>query len=337
MNIQKHRLIILVVLLMSIFLTQCNGEENQEVSEQDNIFKVGLLSPGPAQDQGWNQLAYDSIMLIKQEMGAEVSYVEISDSPADIEKAFRDYAEQGYDMIIGHSFSHQDYAEIVAKEYPNVVFLTSGGEKFGENFAPVVFKENEVAYLMGIIAAYMTETGKAISLGGEEIPAIALPQEGFCAGFMTVEGNECSTTYLNSWEDITTGKEATLAGVAAGADVCCPNANIAGQGCFQVAQEAGLWAFGTNYDQSDLAPDVIVASTVFDYPKAYLAIAKEIQAGTFRANRVIGVGLETDGAAYVAFNKELKDKIPAEALQKYEEAMKLILSGELEVPGKMIP
>jgi basic membrane lipoprotein Med (substrate-binding protein (PBP1-ABC) superfamily) len=338
MKNRKFKWIVLLLMISSLFLTQCSGgEEVVTTTDKDDVFKVGLLSPGPAQDQGWNQLAYDSIMLIKQEMGAEVSYVEISDSPADIEKAFRDYAEQGYDMIIGHSFAHQDYAEIVAKDYPNVVFLTSGGEKFGENFAPVVFKENEVAYLMGIIAGHMTETGKAISIGGEEIPAIALPQEGFCAGFMTVEGNDCSTTYINSWEDITTGKEATLAGVAAGADVCCPNANLAGQGCFQVAQEEGLWAFGTNYDQRELAPDVIVASTVFDYPKAYLAIAKEIQAGTFKANRIIGVGLETEGAAYVAFNPDLKGKIPAEAMQKYEEALKLILSGDLDVPGKMIP
>jgi len=46
-------------------------------------FKVGLLSPGPAQDKGWNQLAYDGLMAIKSQLGADVSYVEVADSPSE--------------------------------------------------------------------------------------------------------------------------------------------------------------------------------------------------------------------------------------------------------------
>jgi len=329
-------------ILASLLTTQCAPKATEaapaaEEPAAKEVFKVGLLSPGPVHDQGWNELAYNSIMLIEKELGAEVSYVEIEETPTVVEKAFRDYAEQGYDMIIGHSFSFQDAAEIVAKDYPDVVFLTSGGEKKGPNFAPVVFKENEVAYLMGIIGAYMTKSGKALAIGGEEIPAITNPQGGFKAGFETVAGNSCEMTYINSWDDIGAGKEAALAGIAAGVDVVVPNANIAGQGAFQAATESGIWAFGTNMDQSDLAPDTIIASTVYDYPQAYLAIAKEIQAGTFKGDRIIGIGPETEGAAYVAFNPKLKDKIPAEAMTKYEDARKAILSGEIKVPYNMIP
>ncbi len=332
----KKSLFVVVSLVVVLALLGV-GCAPKEKATESKVFKVGLLSPGPVHDQGWNELAYNSIKLIEKEMGAQVSYVEIEETPSVVEKAFRDYAEQGYNMIIGHSFSFQDAAETVAKDYPNTVFLTSGGEKVGPNLAPVVFKENEVAYLMGIIGAYMTKTGKAIAIGGEEIPAISNPQTGFCAGFETVSGNSCQMTYINSWDDIGAGKEAAVAAIAAGADVVVPNANIAGQGAFQAAQEAGVWAFGTNMDQHDLAPETIIASTVYDYPQAYLAIAKEIQAGTFVGNKVIGIGPETEGAAYVAFNPDLQSKIPAEAMTKYEEAKEKILAGELEVPGNMIP
>ncbi len=324
-----------LLLLTAILLAGCAPAAAP--TQAPKTLKVGLLSPGPVHDGGWNELAYESIKLIEKELGAKVSYVEISDSPSDIEKAFRDYASQGYDMIIGHSYVHQDAAEIVAKDYPKVVFLTSGGEKVGANYAPVIFKENEVMYLLGIIAAHMTKTGKAIGVGGEEIPAISLPSDGFKAGFETVSGNQYTITYINSWEDIVVGKEAALAGIAAGADIVIPNANIAGQGAFQAAEEKGIWAFGTNTDQSSLSPKTILASTVFNYAQAYLDIAKSIQSGTFKGNHVFAVGLDNAQAAYVAYNPALKDKIPADVLKMVETTRQDIVSGKLVVPGNMIP
>ncbi len=329
--------VLLVFVLLSLVLAGCAAPAAPPTVKPAKVLKVGLLSPGPVHDGGWNELAYQSIKLIEKELGAKVSYVEISDSPSDIEKAFRDYASQGYDMIIGHSYVHQDAAEIVAKDYPNIVFLTSGGEKKGPNYGPVVFKENEVMYLLGIIAAHMTKTGKAIGIGGEEIPAISLPSDGFKAGFETVKGNQYTITYINSWDDITVGKEAALAGIAAGADIVVPNANIAGQGVFQAAEEKGVWAFGTNTDQSGLSPKTILASTVFDYAQEYLGIAKTIENGTFKGNQVFAVGLDNPQAAYVAYNPALKDKIPADVVKLVETTRQDIVSGKIVVPGNMIP
>jgi basic membrane protein A and related proteins len=333
---QQSRFGITLMLLVAVLLAGCAGPAATP-TQPAKILKVGLLSPGTVHDGGWNELAYQSIKLIEKELGAKVSYVEISDSPSDIEKAFRDYANQGYDMIIGHSYVHQDAAEIVAKEYPKTVFLTSGGEKVGPNYAPVIFKENEVMYLLGVVAAHMTKTGKAVGIGGEEFPAISLPSDGFKAGFESVKGNQYTITYINSWDDITVGKEATLAGVAAGADIVVPNANIAGQGAFQAAEEKGIWAFGTNTDQSSLSPKTILASTVFNYAEEYLEIAKTIQDGSFKGGHVFAVGLDNPKAAYVAFNPTLKDKIPADVLTLVETTRQDIVSGKIVVPGNMIP
>src|SRR5450759_3541036 len=70
-------------------------------------FKVGLLSPGPVHDQGWDQTAYDAFVRIQDELGAQMSYVELADDPAAFQKAFRDYASQGYNMVLGHGFQFQ--------------------------------------------------------------------------------------------------------------------------------------------------------------------------------------------------------------------------------------
>ncbi|NMC80866.1 MAG: BMP family ABC transporter substrate-binding protein, partial [Chloroflexi bacterium] len=83
-------------------LTACGGAPQAQSSEapaaEQKPFKVGLLSPGPVNDQGWNQTAYDALKRMETELGAEISYVELADSPSDFEKAFRDYASQGYQM-----------------------------------------------------------------------------------------------------------------------------------------------------------------------------------------------------------------------------------------------
>jgi len=335
----KNKRFVLIVatlfVLASVLTAQCTPKPEATTAPptEEKVFKVGLLSPGPVHDQGWNQLAYDSLMKIKDTLGAEVSYVELADSPADFEKAFTDFASQGYDLVIGHGFQFQDSAEVVSKKFPETIFLTSGGTKYGPNFAPVNFREEQVYYLAGLIGASMTKTGKAAGVGGEEIPAITMTFNGFKAGFETKSGNSFTTTYINSWTNINAGKEAAMAAFAGGADIVIPNANLAGQGVFKAAEENDKWAFGTNSDQNNLSPDHILASVVLDYPEAYLAIAKTVKDGTFTGNKPLWVGLENEKAEYLVYNPKLESKIPAEVKAQVEEARKKIISGEIVVTG----
>jgi len=294
---------------------------------------VGLLSPGPAQDKGWNQLAYDGLMAIKNDLGAEVSYVEVADSPSEFEKAFTDYASQGYDLVIGHGYQFQDAAAKVAAQFPKTVFITSGGTNVAPNLAPIVMRHEEAMYLLGVIAAHMTKTGKAVGIGGQDMPAISGTYQGFGAGFETVPGHEFSVTYINSWTDIGAAKEATLAAYAAGADIVLPNANIAGQGVFQAAEESGNWTFGTNADQSALAPDRILANSILDYTKAFLAIAVAVRDGKFVGNQPVSFGLKDSEVIYITYNPATQDKIPADVKAMVEAAKAKIISGEIKVPG----
>ena len=72
--------------------------------EQANAgFRVALLSPGPISDAGWNAAAYDGLLAIRDQLGAEVSQVETR-TPPEFEEAFRDYARRGFQVVIGHGF-----------------------------------------------------------------------------------------------------------------------------------------------------------------------------------------------------------------------------------------
>ncbi len=296
--------------------------------------KVGLLSPGPVHDQGWNETAYNGIQLIKEQLGAEVSYVEVGESPAEFEKAFTDYASQGFDLVIGHGYQFQDAALKVAAQFPKTIFITSGGSNVAPNLAPVVMSFEEANYLIGIIGGNMSKSHVGAAVGGVDIPAISGPIAGFEAGFKTVPGSTFSVTYLGSWTDVGAAKEAALAANSAGADVIFANANIAGQGVFQAAQEKNFWSFGISTDQSSLAPKQILASAIMDYAQAFLQVAKTVQGGKFVGNKPIYFGLKDEGMIVdIVYNPALESTIPADVKAKVEQARQDIISGKIKVPG----
>src|SRR5690606_28873570 len=100
-------------------------ESSEEEAGTDDPFRVGLLVSGPANDEGWNQQAYDALLKTEAELGAEISYVELEENPAAFEKAYRDYASEGYDIILGHGFQFEDAALTVGEEYPDIWFFVS--------------------------------------------------------------------------------------------------------------------------------------------------------------------------------------------------------------------
>src|SRR3954463_6858322 len=89
-------------------------------------FKVALLNPGPISDAGWNASAYEGLLAVRDQLGAEVSQAETR-TPPEFEQAYRDYARRGFKLVIGHGFEFQDAAAKVAPDFPNTVFLTTSG------------------------------------------------------------------------------------------------------------------------------------------------------------------------------------------------------------------
>ena len=63
--------------------------------------KAAILLPGSANDQSWNALGY-SILKSLEPHGFKTAYSE-NVSDADEAEALRDYANQGYGIVMGHS------------------------------------------------------------------------------------------------------------------------------------------------------------------------------------------------------------------------------------------
>src|SRR5205085_11048944 len=147
--------------------------------------KVGLLTPGSINDSGWNAIAYEGLQRIQKDLGAEISHQETK-TPAEMDEGFRSYGAKGFDLAFGHGFEYQDAALKAGKQYPKTVFITTSGSSVAKNVSPMVFQLEQATYLLGVIAARESKTGKAGLVGGINLPSIASTFLAFKAGAQSV-------------------------------------------------------------------------------------------------------------------------------------------------------
>jgi basic membrane lipoprotein Med (substrate-binding protein (PBP1-ABC) superfamily) len=315
--------------LLLLLLAACSRSE--PAADANKPFKVALLSPGPVSDAGWNALAYEGLLAIKAQLGAEIAQVEV-DNPGQFEDGFRDFAARGFDLIFGHGFEFQDAAAAVAPGFPKTVFITTSGNTVRPNVAPLRFMLEEATYLEGMLTASMSTSGKAGAVGGMAIPSVKSTIVAYEAGAKAMNpGFQVLTSYVGNWTDVGAAKEAALALVQQGADFLFHNADAAGLGVFQAAQQQQVLVFGANKNQNDIAPGVVLASAVIDIPRGFLTIARQVKDHTFVA-RIEKMGMK-DGVVSLQYNPALAGRIPPEVKAKVDAAQQAILAGTLVPPS----
>jgi basic membrane lipoprotein Med (substrate-binding protein (PBP1-ABC) superfamily) len=324
----RCRLLVVILLLAP----GCSHSDSPTASTPGAAtLKVALLSPGPVSDAGWNALAYQGLLEIRDQLGAEIAQVETK-TPVEFEEGFRDFAQRGFNLIFGHGFEFQDAAAAVAPAFPNTVFITTSGNTVRPNVAPLRFMLEEATYLEGMLTASMSKTGKAGAVGGMAIPPVKSTIMAYEAGAKTVNpAFQVLTSYVGNWDDVGAVKQAALALVQQGADFLFHNADAAGLGLFQAAQDSNVYAFGANKNQNDIAPSVILASAVADVPRAFLTVARQVKGHTFVA-QVEKLGMK-DGVVSLQYNAALADRIPPDVKARVDAAQQDILSGKLVVPS----
>jgi basic membrane protein A len=261
--------------------------------------RVGLITPGSIADAAWNSGAWDGLQRIRDSLGLVVSHIEAR-TPSEQAEALRTYAAQAYDLVFAHGFEFQDPAERVSAQYPETIFIITSGRRAVGNVAPLIFRLEEASYLAGMVAGGLSRSHVLGFVGGIELPPIEAAYQGWVNGARAVDPDVTTRKiYLNSFDDAAAGREAALALIRVGADMFHHNADAAALGVFQAAKESeGVYVFGSNDDQTRLAPERVVGSAVIDLPRAFLTVAKEVKEGTYRP-RVEAFGLASGVVRYV--------------------------------------
>jgi basic membrane protein A and related proteins len=319
----------LSTLVLAISLSGCQGRSSDasaSKSQGGTAFKVALLTPGPISDQSWNAGAYAGLTAIRDSLGATVSHIQTR-TPTEFDENFRLYGEQGYKVVFGHGFEYQDAAARVAPTHPNTIYITTGGNRAGANIASLEFAFEDGSYLAGMMAAAVSTSNTIGAIGGTEIPPVRRSFEAFTRGAKSVKPSiTVLTSYIGNWEDVSAAKEQALAQIARGADVIFQNADAAGLGIFQATKESrGVRAIGSNSNQNDIVPDVILGSVVIKLPQAFLLAAREVQSGAFTP-RVVSYGLRS-GVVDLVLNERLAATIPAAARAAMDSVRSQIMAG----------
>ena len=275
------------------------------------------------------------MVAIRDRLGAVVQHVETR-TQAEFEEGFRDFAGRGFALVFGHGFEYQEAAAKVGAEFPGTIFITTSGNTLRRNVAPMVFELEQATYLCGLLAARMTRTGTVGLVGGIDLPSIRSTFLAFRAGVKAV-GPEVRVreVFIGNFDDTAAAREAALALLEEGADVILHQANDAGRGVFRAVAESAqagerLYAFGTNRNQNEMAPDVVLASATLEIAAAFVEVARRVRDGKFVAEP-LRLGLD-DGIVRLEINPRLRDRIPAAALAEVARAETRIRSGELVVP-----
>lgn len=297
-------------------------------------FKVALVTPDSISDNGWNAGAYKALQDVKAATGAEIQNVEAK-TPDARQENLRAYAVKNFNVVIAHGAEMEENTLQVAKDFPNTQFLVASGRKSTPNVTPVVLRMEDSAYLMGMLAAGISKTGKIGSVGAEKGAEMEALFAAYAAGAKAAKPGitVIPPTYTGDWGDVAKGKAQTLTLIDQGADVIIDDLDGAAPGVFDAAKarssaDKPVYVMATNKDQNADAPDVILASAPIYIEKAYVPMTQQIKAGTFKYSGEF-YGLKSGVIGFV-LNPALQNRIPADVKAKLDDAQKQIMTGTLD-------
>jgi basic membrane protein A len=229
----------------------------RSVGAQDAIVVTMVTDTAGLGDQNFNDLAWGAINQAATDFGIEpkvIESVETAQYVANLTAA----AEQS-DLSVGVGFLLTEALTAVAEQFPDGKFLLIDSVSEAPNVASILFKEQEAAFLAGVVAGLTTTTGQIGLVGGQRIPPVIRYEVGFIAGIRCVNAaaaDGISIAYADSFGDPALGKELALAQFNAGCDIVFPVAGLTGVGCYEAAKEKGpeFVVIGADTDQEHLAP-----------------------------------------------------------------------------------
>ncbi len=279
-------------------------------------------------DKSFNEAAYRGMELWKKETGKQYLEFEVSNE-SQREQAIRRMAERGASPIIAMSFSQASAIEKVAKEFPKLQFAIVDDVVKQPNVQSVVFKEHEGSFLVGVMAAVASKTGKVGFIGGMDIPLIRKFQCGYEQGAKfanpkaEVFANMTGTTGA-AWNDPTRGGELAKAQFSKGADVIFAAAGGTGAGVYQAAKDSGKLAIGVDSNQNHMQPGTMLTSMIKRVDVAVYNISKAHKPG------LTLLGLKEGGVDYAM--DEHNAKLVTPDMKKKVDAIKAdIVGGKIKV------
>ena len=278
----KLKKIIIILTLISIFVLSLG------LGASAKPFRVAVIMPSSISDMAFSQSMYEALVTIQEEVGKEnfeFVYSENMFVVADAAAAIRDYASEGYDLVIAHGSQYGSSLMEIAPDFPNTSFtwgtsVNTFSDKGITNIFAYEARSEEGGYVCGVLAAKLSQTGIIGVIGPIETGDAKLYVDGFKVGVLAIKPDaQVNVNWTGSFSDVALASEAAQTHINAGADVLTGTAQMV-VGAIGVARQRGVLWFGTQADQTSLAPEVVVANQVYDWTVVLRPMIQLVKEGT---------------------------------------------------------
>lgn len=303
-------------------------------SAQDEAVSIAMIFPSTIDDMAWSQAMYEGVMSLQEELGeeriSEISYSENLYDAVQVGSAMREYAPN-FDIVIAHGAQYQNIVDDVARDFPNTTFAygTSYNAMHDNVYAYDPHAE-EGAYIAGIIAAHVTESGVVGVIGPVQAGDAIKYNTGFIQGVESVDSDiEIKVGYTGSFGDTVAAREMAETQISEGADVLTGSAQQTVGAIRAAAEVDGVYWLSTDIDQSSLAPDTVIASQSLNF-KEVVRYMIDARADGVYGGEHLPLSFENGFLTY-DINEELAHLIDDELQALIDETMAKIKSGEITI------
>lgn len=342
----KKVLTTLLVCILAVFSFAAGGEET---------LKIALLVNSYLGDMSFFDSAYNGMKQIEKDFGITTYIVETGNDVTKWQPALIDLSEGDWDIIVVGTSQIVEILEEVAPNYSNkkyILFDDSVNYQNGKysNVYSILYKQNEVSFLAGALAALVTNSDLSHAnssniigfVGGMDIPIINDFLVGYIEGAQYIDPNiKVAISYVGNFYDAAKGKELALSQFNMGADVVFNVAGGAGLGTLDAAKEKNRYAIGVDSDQAMLFKDS-------DPEKANLILTSALKRVDMSIYRAIDLALKgklkwgeaealglKEGAVGLAKNEFYEKLVPEDIKNKIENIEKEIIEGNIEVKSAL--
>jgi basic membrane protein A len=250
---------------------------------------VVLLLTGVITDGGWSQLAFNGLKTLGAEHGFRTAFAE-NISLAQMQEVVRGYADDGFDLLLGHGFEFSSAMLDIAPDYPAQHFFVTSflpQPRVPPNILFINMGYFGAAYGAGALAALISDRKQAVGfVGGEDDPEQQGIQKAFLAGARnTVPGIQGLGIITGDYDNAAKGREAAATLIGNGADVIWHAADVTGLGAIQGAVAGKVKVMGCYSDQTNLAPNNMATSFEMNLEGMVETVAQAVANRTFAGGR----------------------------------------------------
>jgi basic membrane protein A and related proteins len=339
-NDRRGGLLLGMTIALALIMGVCAGCGGEKQQGSKGALHVGLVfDVGGLGDKSFNDLAYAGLLRAREEFGISFEYFEPMQS-SEREAALRLFAQGDADLIIGVGFLFSDDIRAVCHDFPSKRFVCidytwSEGDSVPPNLVGIKFREEQGSFLVGALAAMVSQTGTLGFVGGMDIPLIHKFEAGFRAGAKHVRPD--SRVLVNyagvtgeAFKNPTKGKELALSQYEQGADIIFHASGSTGLGVFEAAREKQKLAIGVDSDQASEAPGLIMTSMVKNVDVTVYEQIRDVHSGEFEGGvHVMGLA---EGAVGFIRNTGNEAHFTPEINATLDRLRAEIIAGQIDVP-----